>query len=346
MKLKSLSFAISTTLFCTSFMFNMPANAKGRLVVYCSATNEMCEAGTQAFGEKYDVKISFIRNGSGSTFAKIEAEKNNPQADVWYGGTLDPQSQAGELGLLEAYRSPNVDQIIPRFQDPAKVKGNLTSAIYMGILGFGVNTERLKKLGITEIPKCWKDLTDPRLKNEVQMADPQSSGTAYTAIATFVQLWGEDKTFEFFKQLHPNVSQYTKSGITPSRNTARGETTIGVGFLHDYALEKQQGAPIELIVPCEGTGYELGGVSILKGARNIDNAKLFVDWALSKEGQEVAWKKGRAFQTLTNITAEQSPMAFDPTKLNLINYDFEKYGASDERKRLINKWVNEIKLAQ
>ncbi|MFZ7202252.1 ABC transporter substrate-binding protein [Avibacterium avium] len=346
MKCKAISLAISTALATSALIFSMQAQAKGRLVVYCSATNEMCEAETQAFGKKYDVKTSFIRNGSGSTFAKIEAEKKNPQADVWYGGTLDPQSQAGELGLLEAYRSPNVDQIMPRFQDPAKVKGNYTSAIYMGILGFGVNTERLKKLGITEIPKCWKDLTDPRLKGEIQVADPQSSGTAYTAIATFVQLWGEDQTFDFFKQLHPNISQYTKSGITPSRNTARGETTVGIGFLHDYALEKQQGAPIELVVPCEGTGYELGGVSILKGARNLDNAKLFVDWALSKEGQELAWKKGRAFQTLTNTTAEQSPTAFDPTKLNLINYDFEKYGASDERKRLINKWVNEVKLAQ
>ncbi len=216
----------------------------------------------------------------------------------------------------------------------------------MGILGFGVNTERLKKLGITEIPKCWKDLTDPRLKGEIQIADPQSSGTAYTAIATFVQLWGEDEAFNYFKQLHPNISQYTKSGIAPSRNTARGETTIGIGFLHDYAMEKQQGAQMELIVPCEGTGYELGGVSILKGARNMENAKLFVDWALSKEGQEVAWKKGNSLQTLTNTTAEQSPSAFDPTKLNLIDYDFEKFGAADERKRLISKWVDEIKLAK
>ncbi len=346
MRLKKISLTISTALLSAGLLASTPANAKGRLVVYCSATNEMCEAETQAFGAKYDVKTAFIRNGSGSTFAKIEAEKSNPQADVWYGGTLDPQSQAGELGLLEAYRSPHVEQIIKRFQDPAKVKGNLTSAIYMGILGFAVNTERLKKLGISDMPKCWKDLTDPRLKNEIQIADPQSSGTAYTAIATFVQLWGEDKAFEFFRQLHPNISQYTKSGVTPSRNTARGETTVGIGFLHDYALEKQQGAPIEMIVPCEGTGYELGGVSILKGARNMDNAKLFVDWALSKEGQEVAWKKGKSFQTLTNTTAEQSPVAFDPTKLNLINYDFEKYGAADERKRLINKWVNEVKLAQ
>src|SRR5699024_8660098 len=167
-------------------------------------------------------------------------------------------------------------------------------------------------------------------------------GTAYTAIATFVQLWGEPKAFEYFKSLDKNISQYTKSGITPSRNAARGEATIGIGFLHDYALEKEKGAPLALVVPCEGTGYELGGVSILKGARNLDNAKLFVDWALSKEGQELAWKKGQALQTLTNTTAEQSPNAFDPTKLKLINYDFEKFGSSDERKRLINKWVNDV----
>ncbi|MFD0966353.1 ABC transporter substrate-binding protein [Seminibacterium arietis] len=346
MQLKKLSVAISTALFTTGLMLSSQAMAKGRLIVYCSATNEMCEAETRAFGEKYDVKTSFIRNGSGSTLAKIEAEKNNPQADVWYGGTLDPQAQAAEMELLTPYRSANIEQIVERFQDPAKMKGNYTSAIYMGILGFGVNTERLKKLGITEVPKCWKDLTDPRLKGEIQIADPQSSGTAYTAIATFIQIWGEDKAFDYFKQLHPNISQYTKSGITPSNNTARGETVVGIGFLHDYALQKQQGAPIEMIVPCEGTGYELGGVSIIKGARNLDNAKLFVDWALSKEGQELAWKKGKSFQTLTNTTAEQSPVAFDPKKLKLINYDFEKYGDATERKRLITKWINEVKLVK
>ena len=346
MKLNKISLPILTALLGTGLVFSAQAQAKGRLVVYCSATNILCETTTKAFGDKYDVKTSFIRNGSGSTFAKVEAEKNNPQADVWFGGTFDPQAQAAELGLLHAYRSPNVDQIVERFQDPAKTKGNYASAIYMGILGFGVNTERLKKLGINEVPKCWKDLTDPRLKGEIHIADPQSSGTAYTAIATFVQLWNEQQAFDYFKLLHPNISQYTKSGVAPSRNTARGETAIGIGFLHDYALEKQQGAPLELVIPCEGTGYELGGVSIIKGARNLDNAKLFVDWALSKEGQELAWKEGQALQILTNTTAEQSPLAFDPTKLNLINYDFEKYGATEERKRLIEKWVQDIKLAK
>lgn len=319
--------------------------AEGRLVVYCSATNAMCEAETKAFSEKYDVKTSFVRNGSGSTLAKIEAEKNNPRADVWYGGTLDPQSQAGEMDLLQPYPSTQLEFIMDGFKDPAKRKGNYSSAVYMGILGFGVNTQRLAEKGI-EIPRCWSDLTKPEYQGEIQIADPQSSGTAYTALATFIQLWDEDKAFNYFKALDKNISQYTKSGVTPSRNAARGEIAIGIGFLHDYSLEQSKGAPLELISPCEGTGYEIGGVSIIKGARNIDNAKLFVDWVMSKEGQELAWKKGQSFQILTNTQAEQSPNALDPQKLTLIDYDMDTYGSSDERKRLINKWVNVVKMGE
>ncbi|KYL25761.1 hypothetical protein AC573_02790 [Mannheimia haemolytica] len=342
--MKKLSLALSTLLLGSAFANS--ALAEGRLTVYCSATNELCEQEVQAFGKKYNVKVAFVRNGSGSTLAKIEAEKNNPQADVWYGGTLDPHSQAAEMGLLEPYKSPNLEQIIEKFRDPAKLKGNYSSAVYMGILGYGVNLDRIKKLGIEKVPSTWEDLLDPRLAGEIQIADPQSSGTAYTAIATFVQLLGEEKAFDYFRKLHKNISQYTKSGITPARNTARGETAIGIGFLHDYAIEKKNGANIEMTAPTDGTGYELGGVSILKGARNLDNAKLFVDWSLSKEAQELSWQKGNAFQVLTNTTAESSPYALDPKNLNLINYDFEKYGSSEERKRLIDKWVNEVKLAK
>ncbi|MFR2644303.1 MAG: extracellular solute-binding protein, partial [Haemophilus parainfluenzae] len=161
-----------------------------------------------------------------------------------------------------------------------------------------------------------------------------------------IQLWGEDEAFKYLKELNKNVSQYTKSGNTATRNTARGETAIGIGFLHEYSLEKAKGAPVELVVPCEGTGYEIGGVSIIKGARNLENAKLFVDWALSKEAQELTWKKGEAYSILTNSTAEQSPYALDFKSINLINYDFDKYGSSDLRKRLITKWVDDVKLAK
>ncbi|VEI57113.1 Fe(3+) transport system periplasmic ferric iron-binding protein AfuA-1 [Pasteurella multocida] len=336
---------ISTALLFGSALLALQANAEGRLTVYCSAQNTMCEQEVEAFGKKHNVKVSHIRAGTGAILARIEAEKENPQGDVWYGGTLDPHSQAGEMGLLIPYKSPNLKFIPAELQDPAKRKGHYTSAIYLGVLGFGVNTERLNKLGIP-VPKCWKDLIDPRLKNEIQSADPQSSGTAYTALATFIQLWGEEESFKYLKALHKNVSQYTKSGNTATRNTARGEASIGIGFLHEHSIEKEKGAPVELIVPCEGTGYEIGGVSVIKGARNLENAKLFVDWALSQEAQELSWQKGDTHQILTNTEAKQSPYSLDFKSINLIDYDFDKYGSSEERKRLIKKWVDDVKLAQ
>ena len=163
------------------------------------------------------MKTTFVRNGSGSTLAKIEAEKRNPQADVWYGGTLDPHSQAGEMDLLEAYKSPNLDQIMPQFRDPAKRKGNYSSAVYVGILGFGVNKDRLKEKGLP-IPTCWKDLTKPEYKGEIQIADPQSSGTAYTALATFDQLWGTDQAFDYLKN-STAISPSTPNPVLPLRVT-------------------------------------------------------------------------------------------------------------------------------
>ena len=341
MKISRIALAISGLVLSDAVF----AAAESRLVVYCSAQNTMCEQEVLAFEQKHKIKTNSIRGSTGSIFARIEAEKANPQGDVWYGGTLDPHSQAGEMGLLEAYKSPNLQYIPDALKDPAKVKGNYSSAIYLGILGFGVNTERLQKLNLP-VPKCWKDLTDPKYKNEIQAADPQSSGTAYTQIATFVQLWGEEEAFKFLKELNKNVSQYTKSGNTATRNTARGEAAIGIGFLHEHSIEKEKGAPVELIVPCEGTGYEIGGVSIIKGARNPENAKLFVDWALSKEAQELSWKKGESHQILTNSEAEMSPYSLDFKSINLINYDFDKYGASDLRKRLIKRWVDEVKLGK
>jgi len=317
------------------------AHAEGRLTMYCSAQGDWCQKAAETFGKKYDVKVSMTRNGSGSTYAKILAEKENPRGDVWYGGTLDPHSQAGVNGLLESYKSPNLDKILEPYQNPASSKQNHSTGIYIGILGFSVNTEILKESGL-EMPKCWADLAKPEFKGKVQMASPQSSGTAYTALATFTQMYGEDKAFEYLSQLHQNISQYTKSGSAPGKNAARGETLVGIGFLHDHGKEKGKGFPLELVAPCEGTGYEIGGLSIMKGARNMDNAKKFVDWALSKEGMEVA-ASVQSFQVPTNTEAAIPAEAIRPEDVKLIDYDFVKYGSEEMRKSLISRWVKEVK---
>ncbi len=333
-----------TKLFVLAVMvviFSSPAWAGGRLVVYCSNEPFACQAVADAFAAKYDVKVQITRAGSGSTYAKILAEKDNPKGDVWYAGTLDPHSQAGVNGLLEPYESPMLKEIGEPFRNPATSKQHHTAGVYAGVLGYSVNTDLLKEKNLP-MPKSWADLTKPEYKGLIQMASPQSSGTAYTALATLVQIWGEEKAFEYLAQLHKNIGQYTKSGSAPGKAAARGETMIGIGFLHDHALQKVNGFPLELIVPAEGTGYEIGGLSIIKGARNMENAKIFVDFMLSAEGQEVP-QKVKMFQVPTNVNATIPKEAIRLDQVKLIDYDFVKYGSDEMRSHLIDRWAKEIK---
>ncbi|MBF0785843.1 ABC transporter substrate-binding protein [Muribacter muris] len=325
--------------------FAQSAQAAGKLTVYCTVQNNVCEAMTKKFAQQYNVETQFIHGGTGTILGRIKAEKDNPQADIWYGGTIEPHFQAGQLGLLEAYRSPKQAEILPQFKALMESeKGQFTSIVYMLVLGFGVNSEKLQKLGI-DAPKKWADLLDPRLKGEVQLPDPRSSGTTYTIMATLIQLWGEDKAFEYLKQLDKNVSQYVKSTLVTA-NLSRGESTATVGFVHGYATEKEKGAPVEAVLPQDGVGYALGGVSLIKGGRNLDNAKLFMDWVLSKEAQEIPWREYGVYQIPTNVNAEVAPQSVKLDGVKLVELDYDRFSSSQEGKRLVDKWLSEVKLAK
>ncbi|MBN6074582.1 ABC transporter substrate-binding protein [Aggregatibacter actinomycetemcomitans] len=338
-------FKRSLGLVCLSpFFFAQQAQAEGRLTVYCTVQNKVCEKVTRDFGAKYNVETQFVHGGTETIFGKIKAEKDNPQADFWYGGTIEPHFQAGELGLLEAYRSPKQAEILPQFKTLMAEKGEFTSVAYMLVLGFGVNTQKLAQLGLPT-PQTWEDLLKPEYKGEIQSPDPRASGTTYTIMVTLIQLWGEEKAFDYLKKLNENVSQYVKSNLVTA-NLSRGETAISIGFVHSYATEKEKGAPVEAVIPQGKTGYALGGASIIKGARNLDNAKLFMDYVLSKEVEEIPWREFGLYQIPTNVNAEASLKSVNPKTLQLLDFDFVKFGSSEEGKRLINKWLAEIKLAK
>ena len=130
----------------TALAYTSHAQAEGKLTVYCSVQNVVCEKVTQAFSKKYNVDAQFVRNSTGVVLGKIKAEKENPQADFWFGGTIEPHLQAAELGLLESYRSPLQKDIMPQFKSLMDQRGNFTSVIYLMELGIGVNTKKLKEL--------------------------------------------------------------------------------------------------------------------------------------------------------------------------------------------------------
>lgn len=311
-----------------------------KLTLYCSAQEDWCQLMARSFEDATGIDVNMTRKSSGETFAQIRAEASNPKGDVWWGGTGDPHLQAAEEGLTMEYISPMRDQLHDWAISQAESAGNKTIGIYSGALGYGYNTELLEANGLPE-PTCWADLLKPEYKGHVQMANPNSSGTAYTTLASMVQIFGEDEGFEFMKGLHANINQYTKSGSAPIKAAGRGENTIGIVFMHDAVAQAVSGFPVKVVAPCEGTGYEIGSMSIIDGARNLDEAKAFYDWALSAEAQNLALQVN-AFQVPSNTGAETSDKAPDMSTITLIDYDFAKYGSSDERKRLLQKWDEEV----
>jgi iron(III) transport system substrate-binding protein len=324
-----------------SFLSAGAAQAQGQLVMYCGVQEEWCRAMTSAFERDTGIKVSMTRKSSGEIFAQVKAEAANPRADIWWGGTGDPHMQAAEEGLTVEYKSSKMGELQDWAVRQWEQSKQRTVGIYSGALGFGYNTELAKANNVPEL-KCWADLLKPELKDEVQVADPNSSGTSYTLLATIVQLMGEDKGFEYLKALHKNVNQYTKSGAAPAKATAQGETTAGITFMHDMVTMVVDKAPIKVVAPCEGTGYEIGSMSIIKGAKNLESAKKFYDWALTADAQKLG-AEAKSYQVPSNKNTPVPPQAPKLTDIKLINFDFAKYGSSEERRRLLSKWDNEVK---
>jgi iron(III) transport system substrate-binding protein len=331
---------LSTLLFVGTSLSAGSALAAGELNLICAADVVICEQMQGDFQKAHDIKVNMVRMSSGEAYAKIRAEARNPKTDLWWAGTGDPHLQAASEGLTEEYKSPMLDQLQDWAKSQAESSGFKTVGVYAGALGWGYNTDIFKQKGYKE-PTCWADLLAPELKGEIQIANPNSSGTAYTALASLVQIMGEDKAFEYLKSLNANVSQYTKSGSAPVKAAARGETGLGIVFMHDAVAQTTEGFPVKSIAPCEGTGYEIGSMSIVKGARNMENAKIWYDWSLKPEVQS-RMKDAKSFQLPSNKTAEIPKEAPRFEDIKLIDYDFKTYGDPEKRKALLERWDREI----
>lgn len=320
----------------------LPASAMAaELNLICSADVVICEKLVSEFEASHsDIDVNMVRLSSGEAYAKIRAEARNPQTDLWWGGTGDPHLQAAADGLNADYKSPMLDKLQDWAQGQAAMSDYHTVGVYSGALGWGFNKEIFAEKGI-EAPQCWSDLLNPALKGEIQIADPNSSGTAYTTLATLVQIMGEDEAFDFLKKMHANVSQYTKSGSAPVKAAARGETGLGIVFQHDAVAQAVEGFPVEVGSPCEGTGYEIGSMSMVEGAQNPDEAKVFYDWVLTAEVQSMMPDAG-SFQIPSNASATPPKEAPDLSKIKLIDYDFAEYGSAERRKALLARWDAEI----
>lgn len=312
-----------------------PGAASGSITVACGATEAVCSAWTKAFTQKTGVQASFVRLSSGETVARLAAAKSAPEFDVWHGGPADGYGAAAKQELLEKYVSPTASEIPDKYKDP----NGYWTGVYVGALGFCSNKKVLAEKGV-DVPDSWDSLLVPQLEGQVSTAHPSTSGTAFTALWTQVtRLGSEDAGLGYMKQLHQNVLQYTKSGTAPGQVAGRGEVAVGLVFSHDCVLYKEQGMDLVVSFPKEGTGYEVGGVAVVKGAKNTAAAQKYVDWAITAEAQEVGPTAG-AYQVHTNPKAKTDERMVKLEDVKLVDYDFDQ--ASAAKKALTTRFDAEV----
>ena len=310
-----------------------PAAAAQTLNAYTIMPEKYASQVTREFTDKTGIKVNFVRFASGEALARLIAEKGNPQVDILIGGPADTYEAGVKEGLFEAYVPEGIG--IPTeyiSKDGYWIGFGLIPLIFM------TNTNFLEKNKL-EAPQSWEDLLNPAYKNGLQMADARTSGTATERIFALVKCYGEDEAFVYQKKLHENVQMYTKSGQGGAIPIASGQAASGIFYLVDALDIQQEGYPVVISYPKEGTTYGIDAIGIIKGAKNLDAAKKFVDWSSSVDFANLMLEKKINYVPVHKDANVTDPV-LDMSKNKYFSADAEWKGA--KRKDYVERWMKEV----
>ena len=333
MKTKRLTLIMILVIVSAVFIFNSGWTAGNEVVVYTALEeDESADYFDLAAKELPDLNIKWIRYSTGELMAKVLAEKNNPQADVIYGTAVTELARVKDI--LEPYKPKDIDKIGEAYKDP----DGYWTAIDMYVAAFCINTDRLAEKGLT-MPTSWADLTRPEYKGEIIMPNPASSGTGYLQVTSLLLMGGikegKEDGWDYLKELDKNIVEYTNSGSAPAKLASTGEIAIGVSFGYRVARQQSEGYPVEMVFPAEGAGYELEANCLLKGAKNPEAAKKFLDWAITENAMK-AYSKYKIMVTREGIVSEATLPLPKPEEVKLAKMDFDWSAAN--KTQLMEKW--------
>ncbi len=307
---------------------------KTKLTVYTAIENEQLEPFKKAFeADNPTIEIAWVRDSTGVMTAKLIAEKDNPRADVMWGLAASSVGLMASMGMIEPYTPAGAAALKPIFKSGKNPETWVGMDAYPGRAL--LQHRRGRRRTRSPSPTSWADLTKPEYKDSIVMPNPASSGTGYLTVAGWLTIMGEEAGWKFMDALHQNVAQYLHSGSAPCVQAAKGERLIGIGFDMRGATEKTKGAPIDLIVPKEGLGWEMEATAIMKGTKNLDAAKKLADWASSLKANELY---GKYYAIVANPTVKSMPPNYpaDGEKL-MAKMDVE--WMAKNRERILAEWT-------
>jgi iron(III) transport system substrate-binding protein len=309
------------------------AEASESLLVYTALEADQLKAYKTAFEKAHpDIEIRWVRDSTGIITAKLLAEKRNPRADVIWGLAASSLMLLAKEGMLQSYLPRGLDQLKPAMRDPSPEPTWFGMDVWSSAICFNTTEAERRKL---PKPASWADLVNPAYKGQIAMPNPASSGTGYLMVSAWIQLMGEEKAWKYMDALHQNVAAYTHSGSKPCRQAGAGEYAVGISFEYRANVTKKDGAPIDIVLPREGLGWDMEAVAIAKHTKKLDAAKKLVDWAISRPANEL-YAQNFAVVALPGL---QPKLEFIPTDIEkmLIKNNFA--WAADNRERILAEWT-------
>ncbi|MCP4296472.1 MAG: putative 2-aminoethylphosphonate ABC transporter substrate-binding protein [Proteobacteria bacterium] len=304
------------------------------LTVYTAVEAEDLKKYAATFNKDHpNIRIKWVRDSTGIVTAKLLAEKNNPQADVIWGLAGTSLLLMKAEGMLEPYAPKGLKNLDKKFYDSDPVPSWTGMDAWVAAVCY--NTVEARKNNLTP-PKTWWDLTKPMYRGHLIMPNPNSSGTGFLDVSSWLQLFGEKGGWAYMDALHDNIARYTHSGSKPCKLAAAGEIPIGISFAFRGARSKAAGAPLEIIVPKEGIGWEMEASAIIAGTDKLEAARTLMDWSISLK----AMKMYNSAYAVVGYKGIAKPVKYFPPGIlnNMIDNDFEY--AANNRKSILSKWQN------
>ncbi len=309
------------------------AQANTTLTVYTALEADQLKAYQEQFEKEHpDIKLKWVRDSTGVITAKLLAEKASPQADVVMGVAASSLLVLEKEGMLQPYSPKGIEKLSRQYVDSASPPAWVGMDVWGAAICF--NTVEAAKLGLKK-PESWADLAKPEYKGRIVMPNPASSGTGFFDVTAWLGLFGEKEGWSYMDRLHDNIAQYTHSGSKPCKQAAAGEFPIGISFEYRAAKLKAGGAPIDLIFPKEGLGWDLEATALLKGGKNPEQARKLADWAVSRTANEL-YEKNFAIVAMPGVAKpnEHIPANYEQ---RLVKQDLR--WVAGNRDRILAEWT-------
>ena len=317
----------ATSLISSAVMAAKPVE----LTVYTAFETDLLARYKNAFEkENPDISIHWVRDSTGIMTAKLLAEKDNNRADVVWGLAGSSMALLKNEGVLASYTPKGLDNIKAELNDPETNQAWFGNQAFFNAVCFNKAVAKAQNL---PKPTSWEDLLNPVYQGKISMPNPASSGTGYMQVSAWLQSKGEEQGWNYMTRLHKNIAQYTHSGSKPCVQAAMGEVAIGISMAIRGAQLKSQGAPLDLILPEGGVGWDVESVGLVRGTAKKEAAQRLVDWSLTLQANQQYIK---AYAVVGHKAVTGEVPNYPDVESSMVSMDFNAMATG--RNKVLKEW--------